>query len=1069
MIGTSILFALAMSAQQQQGGMRDLALNGDSALLAAEVKRRPAEARELLGRLIDHAARPASNPDSVLQIAERVARAYVATWADSFPLTNLQRFRRLSPAQRHAKRLADSVRLAGNRASTNAGMRRAIALWRQALRRSTAVPDTAGMAAALGNIGAGLYQEAQLDSAEGYLTAAANLATMVGDKRTQLNAFGILGALAMDRGELRRADEAIRLSLSLRAPIGDVRGAAADHTNLGLIAARLGDATSARAHHVHARSIAKEHSLTEAEATALLNLANLASEAAEYREAESQYAEALGLFRSAGADADVGLVLHNQGLLALRRGDYRRARDRLREALKVFTRAGSAADIVQVRRDLASIELAAGDLRAAQAQLRLAEQRLADVADDDLAGDVALARADLAMMLNTYGVAEQHFVAAQAHYRRAGNTAGDAEARQGRAMLLVERRLYPRALDLLQSAQRMQIAGGDRRGAALTVLAIGHTYQRADSLAAARRAFSQALDTLRFLEDVAGQAAALMAAAELDLDTGASLAAEEGYRRALERLGRDATPVLTWQARAGLGRALRARGALDEATTELRAAIADLERTARTMSLAERRATYLADKWDVFSDLAFVERARGQTDSAFAASERMRARQMVDLLSRGRIERARVPDTALVAREQDVRLRIADLSRRLEQEENTARVLRGPAMTGAGSGVTREALALAQAQYGQLFLEAQDARSDHTPLTRTSTAWRTVAQRLSAKQVMLSYLVSESTTLAFVIRRDTMVVVDLAVGRSALAALVDFARGTIAQPSARSERAWRTPLQRLHQQLIDPIEQTGLLADISQLVIVPHQELHYLPFAALLRRGAKDEYLVERYDIGYAPSATAWIQLGDRGASADRRVLALAPRPGQLPGSRQEVGAIRALYGNDATVRVGSAATKRLLRDSAQSYGIVHLATYGILNQHNPLFSFVDFGGSADPRDDRLEVHEVFALELKARLVVLSACQTALASGAVADVPSGDDWVGLVRAFLTAGAANVIATLWAVEDRSTARFMTQLHRGLRAGESEMVALSRTQREMLRNPGTSSPFYWAGFILVGGPQ
>jgi CHAT domain-containing protein len=113
-----------------------------------------------------------------------------------------------------------------------------------------------------------------------------------------------------------------------------------------------------------------------------------------------------------------------------------------------------------------------------------------------------------------------------------------------------------------------------------------------------------------------------------------------------------------------------------------------------------------------------------------------------------------------------------------------------------------------------------------------------------------------------------------------------------------------------------------------------------------------------------------------------------------------------------------------------------------------------------------LEVHEVFGLALRARLLVLSACQTALASGTVSDVPAGDDWVGLVRAFLGAGAQNVIATLWAVEDRATARLMTRMHRSLLADRSEIAALSQAQREALRNPATSDPFYWAGFVLSG---
>src|SRR5207245_6682039 len=102
--------------------------------------------------------------------------------------------------------------------------------------------------------------------------------------------------------------------------------------------------------------------------------------------------------------------------------------------------------------------------------------------------------------------------------------------------------------------------------------------------------------------------------------------------------------------------------------------------------------------------------------------------------------------------------------------------------------------------------------------------------------------------------------------------------------------------------------------------------------------------------------------------------------------------------------------------------GIVHLATYGVLNKHNPLFSFIELGAGGG-EDGRLAVHEVFGLTLNARLLVLSACQTGLAAGALADVPPGDDWVGLVQGFLFSGASNVLATLWLVQDLASAPLM----------------------------------------------
>jgi CHAT domain-containing protein len=112
---------------------------------------------------------------------------------------------------------------------------------------------------------------------------------------------------------------------------------------------------------------------------------------------------------------------------------------------------------------------------------------------------------------------------------------------------------------------------------------------------------------------------------------------------------------------------------------------------------------------------------------------------------------------------------------------------------------------------------------------------------------------------------------------------------------------------------------------------------------------------------------------------------------------------------------------------------------------------------------------EVFGLDLHARLVVLSACQTALASGTQADVPPGDDWLGLVEAFHFAGASTVLATLWPVEDRATADLMASFYAALKAGRTEGEALAEAQRVTLRKNRTAHPFYWAGFTLSGGDQ
>jgi CHAT domain-containing protein len=917
------------------------------------------------------------------------------------------------------------------------------------------------------------YRLSELDSAVSYLDRSRTLAEIVGDRRTAVNALNTLGSVAKDRGDLRRAHVIYSRALDLRSRIGDMRGAAADHNNLGLISEELGEIDQARGHYEEALSVARRHALDDPAAAALLNLGNVASLEGEYAEAARRYREALAMYRGSGNEVDAALVLHNLGLLALRRGDYATAKARLTEALAIFARVGTNADMVLVRRDLASVAAAAGDLRGASAQLQRAEQLARRDAAPELLAGVALARADLASQLNSYSEAERQYTRAEDLYGRAGKRSEQAEAQQGRAMLLVERRQYASALALLRKAARVQAALADRRPSALTLLMIGHVQHRQGDFAAAVQTLERATDSLRALGDAVGEAAALSALGDLELEAGRPLTAEASYRRGLSRLRTRPAMTVSWQLHAGLGRALQSRGALGEAVAEFRASVDDVERIAGTLTLEERRATFLADKWDVYAHLAIAERNRGDAAAAFAASERMRARQMLDLLARGRVSRPVAADSALVEREQDLRRRIAELTERLEAEERTVSARRGPDLSddpGPESGVTREALSRSQDQYAQLLLELREEASSYGRIVRGDVSgWRDVASRLSAAEALLEYLVSDSSTLVFVVTRDTLRVIDLDVGRQTLEPLVDFVRGAIVRPKARtptSPAAWRDPLRRLHEHLITPIENAGALTRVQRLIVVPHAELHYLPFAALVRAGERDQFLIERYEIGYAPSASVWMRLGERLTPQASGILALAPRTASLPGSREEVQAIRALFGRQATILTNGAASEAAFRAAAPRYGVVHLATYGVLNKHNPLFSYVALNPSGDI-DGRLEVHEVFGLELKARLLVLSACQTALASGLVSDVPAGDDWVGLVRAFLGVGAANVIATLWPVEDRATAKIMELLYRGLRSGELEVTALSAAQRRALRSSATADPFFWAGFVLVGG--
>lgn len=407
--------------------------------------------------------------------------------------------------------------------------------------------------------------------------------------------------------------------------------------------------------------------------------------------------------------------------------------------------------------------------------------------------------------------------------------------------------------------------------------------------------------------------------------------------------------------------------------------------------------------------------------------------------------------------------------RTIESVESAPRGAREPGLAEQSADAARESLALVQEEYAALLLVLRESDPAYAELVTAETVdWRSVADALAPDEAFLEYLVTDSGSTVFVVTSDTLAAIDLGVVRTEIASLVEFARRTMNRPGDTPVGPlWRTPLKRLFQYLVAPAEQTGLLAGKKRLVIAPHGELHFLHFGVLLESGPPDRFLIERFELTYAPSATVWMRLEGRGFDPPLPgVLALAPSPGDLPGSRQEVEAIRRIQGQAATVLVGDAATEHALRAAAPRHGVLHLATYGILNKHNPLFSFVELAPTGQD-DGRLEVHEVYGLHLAGQLVVLSACQTALGSGAIGDVPAGDDWVGLVQAFLYAGAGSVLASLWPVEDRATAQLMEYFYRRRADGESPAAALAGAQRDMLRESGTMHPFLWSGFVLVGG--
>jgi CHAT domain-containing protein len=190
---------------------------------------------------------------------------------------------------------------------------------------------------------------------------------------------------------------------------------------------------------------------------------------------------------------------------------------------------------------------------------------------------------------------------------------------------------------------------------------------------------------------------------------------------------------------------------------------------------------------------------------------------------------------------------------------------------------------------------------------------------------------------------------------------------------------------------------------------------------------------------------------------------AIPPRSGdfpRLPNAAREIAQVGNLFPAESrTVFTGAQATPAVYREAhPEKFALIHFAAHATANREDPLDSAVIL--SQSQQGFRLYAREVLKTPLDTGLVTISACRSAGARSF-----AGEGLVGLAWAFLSAGAHNVIAGLWNVEDGSTAQMMEQIYREMRAGTAPAIALRSAKLSLLHSKTAyRKPFYWAPFVL-----
>jgi CHAT domain-containing protein len=292
--------------------------------------------------------------------------------------------------------------------------------------------------------------------------------------------------------------------------------------------------------------------------------------------------------------------------------------------------------------------------------------------------------------------------------------------------------------------------------------------------------------------------------------------------------------------------------------------------------------------------------------------------------------------------------------------------------------------------------------------------------------------------------------------------IVGKLRQNLFQPAAIN--AFKTQSQQIYSWLVKPIEPELQKSGVKTLVFVPDGVLRNIPFSSLYDG---EKYLVEKYAI----ALSIGLQLQNPQPLVRRHLNALTagltqPPPEYsgfpaLPAIKTELNLITQA-GVSTTSLLDQQFTKQALESkvNAVSFNILHLATHGqfssradqtfILAANGPI-NVIDFDSILRSRDE----NKPQALQL----LVLSACQTAAGDNRAA--------LGLAGAAVKAGARSTVASLWQIDDESTAQFIGSFYKHLKNPNiTKAEALRLAQLQLLKHPNYNAPSFWSAYVLIG---
>ena len=820
----------------------------------------------------------------------------------------------------------------------------------------------------------------------------------------------------------------------------------------------------------------------------------------DYQTALTFNNKALTMANELGDRNQVGMILNNLCPLNDRLGNYKQAIDYCNQALSIRREFNAPMGEAIALNNLGNLYGNTGDFqrsldfyRQAEALNKSLQYRSGQAIQLNNIAWVYGTIGDYEKAIEFYNLSLEMFTAEDDKFRMA-NVISNIAANY------MEVGDYQKALELNLKALPMRQAVHNEEGAAVTLRQIGRAYARLNDKPKALDYYNQAIEKLRSFPRQLSMA--LRDLGSLYSNSGEHQNAIKTFDEALQVSRSLGDPLGEAEALAGIAKVERDRGRLNEAKSLAENALASVESLRLNLKSQNLRTAFFASARkhhelyiNVLMSLHAQNPSAGFDVLAVQASENARARSLLELLNESNAQIRKDVDATLAERQRNIRQAIS------VKAEQQMRLLSGKYSEEDAKRVSRELDALAN-EYEEIQTKIRQTSPRYAALTQPVplTLKEIQSQLLDENTILLEYNLGEEKSFLWAVGPGSLKSFELP-KRAEIEAAARPVYDLLTTPN-RSD-SYPQAIAALSRMLLGP---AAAELKNKRLLIVGEGVLQYVPFAALDEGGSP---LMVKHEIVTLPSASVLGVLRQETKervpapksiavfadpvfeSNDARFFAKTPEANMLavPDVGLEVTRAANESGlmNFPRLRFSREEAKQILkfaprnqslaaldfaatRDTAtssdlQDYRIVHFATHGIINSRHAelsgiVLSLVDQKGK--PQNGFLRLYDVYNMNLKADLVVLSACQTALGR----DI-KGEGLIGLTRAFMYGGATRVVASLWQADDRGTAVFMSRFYEGLLSkGMSAPAALRNAQVSMYQDKRWQNPRYWAAFTIQG---